>query len=77
MSPKVITAETVRNSIFWEVNVAGRSVPTFRNKIILTRARYVMILSILLMEVLICAHIGDPRSITTRSLWCLTSAKWQ
>ena len=41
MSSKVITAETVRNYIFWEVNIAGTSVPTFRRKIILTRARYV------------------------------------
>ena len=58
MSSKFITAEIVRNYIFWEVHIAGKSMPTFRTEIILTGARYVKILSILIVEVFIYAHIG-------------------
>lgn len=68
MSSKVITAEIVRNSIFCGEYIAGRSVPAFRSKILLTPARYVKILSILIMEVFIYAHIGGLGSITALSL---------
>ena len=37
MISKVITADIVRDSIFWEENIAGRIVSGFRSEIILTR----------------------------------------